>query len=184
MLAMTQGTIWNILGIIGLTPWTQDFFFYFLGPCLLATSCNTGWIDIREIFKILTQDAICYTISRLSRLFHALQTRHGGSLRSRCASCFLGVFFSLFKTVVFYRISRLYFKYIGGAELQRPLWNSKNLTGALTEPKYRQIDGVLVTPSWPVCQNRWENKRIRWICCVTLVIKHIWHLNDCGAVYC
>ena len=50
MLAMTYGTIWNIFGIIGLTPWTQSSFFYFLGPCLLATSRNTGWMDIHENF--------------------------------------------------------------------------------------------------------------------------------------
>ena len=35
-----------------------------------------------------TQEAIGFTVSRLSRLFHALQTRRGGGLRSRSASCF------------------------------------------------------------------------------------------------
>ena len=73
--------------MIGLTPWTQGSFFYFLGPCLLATSRNTGWMDIHEIFRIWTQEAVGYTVSRLSRLFHALQTRRGGGLRSRNASC-------------------------------------------------------------------------------------------------
>ena len=87
ILAMTQGLIWNILGIIGLTPWTQGSFFYFLIPCWLATSRNTGWMDIHEIFRIWTQEAISYTVSRLSRLFHALQTRRGGGLRSRSAFC-------------------------------------------------------------------------------------------------
>ena len=52
MLALTQGTIWNILGIISLTPCTQGSFFYFLCPCLLATSWNTGWMDVHEIFRI------------------------------------------------------------------------------------------------------------------------------------
>ena len=46
ILTMTQGTIWNILGMIGLTPWTQDSFFYFLNLCLLATSRNTGCMDV------------------------------------------------------------------------------------------------------------------------------------------
>ena len=89
MLAMTQGTIWNILEMIGLTPWAQGSFFYFLGPCLLATSRNIGWMDIHEIFRIRTQEAIGYTVSHLSRLFHALQTRRGGGLRSRGASCWI-----------------------------------------------------------------------------------------------
>ena len=87
MLAMTQETIWYILGMISLTPWTQGSFSYFLGPCLLATSRNTGWMDIHEISRIWTQEAIGYTVSRLSRLFHALQTRRGGGLCSRSASC-------------------------------------------------------------------------------------------------
>ena len=77
----------TILGMISLTPWTQGSFFYFLGPCLLATSRNTGWMDIHEIFRIWTQEAIGYTVSRLSRLFHALQTRRGGGLRSRSDFC-------------------------------------------------------------------------------------------------
>ena len=87
MLAMTQGTIGDILGMIGLTPWTRGSFFYFLGSCLLATPRNTGWMDIHEIFRIWTQEPIGYIVSRLSRLFHALQTRRGGSLRSRNTSC-------------------------------------------------------------------------------------------------
>ena len=85
---MRQETLWNMLGMIGLTPWTQDFFFYFLGPCLLAASRNTGRMDIHSIFRIWTQEAIGYTVSRLSRLFHALQTMRGGGLRSRSASCY------------------------------------------------------------------------------------------------
>ena len=60
---MAQGTIWNILGMIGLTPWTQGSFFYFPSPCWLATSRNTGWMDIHEIFRIWTQEAIGYTVS-------------------------------------------------------------------------------------------------------------------------
>ena len=87
MLTMTQGTLWYISGMIGLTPWTQGSFFYFLDSCLLATSRNTGWMDFHEIFRILTQKAIGYTVSRLSRLLPALQTRRGGGLRSRSASC-------------------------------------------------------------------------------------------------
>ena len=75
-------------GMIGLIPWTQVFFFYFLDPCLLVTSRNNGWMDIHEIVRIWTQEAIGYIVSRLSRLFHALQTRRGGGLRSRSAFCF------------------------------------------------------------------------------------------------
>ena len=86
---MTQAKIWNILGKIRLTSWAQGSFFYFLSPCLLATSRNAGWKDIHEIFRIWTQEAIGYTISCLSRLFHALQTRRGGGLPSRSVSCCL-----------------------------------------------------------------------------------------------
>ena len=89
---MIQGTIWNIQGMIALTPWTQGSFFYFLGLCLLTTSRNNGWIDIHEIFRIWKQGAIGYTVSRMNRLFHALQTRRGGGLHARSASCSL-IFF-------------------------------------------------------------------------------------------
>ena len=34
---MTKVTIWNILGVMLLTPWMQDSFFYFLDPRLLET---------------------------------------------------------------------------------------------------------------------------------------------------
>ena len=51
--------------MIGVIPWTQGSFFYFLGPCLLTTSRNTGWMDIHEIYRIWTQEAIYAT------LFHA-----------------------------------------------------------------------------------------------------------------
>ena len=44
---------------------------------------------IHEIVRIWAQEAICYTVSRLSRLFHALQTRLGGGLRSRSASSYI-----------------------------------------------------------------------------------------------
>ena len=81
-----------MLGMIGLTPWAQGSFSYFLDPCLLATSRNTGWVDIHEISWIWTQEAIGYTVSRLSRLFHALQIRRGGGLRSRSDSCFRCIF--------------------------------------------------------------------------------------------
>ena len=65
------------------------FLFHFLGPWLLATSRNTGWMDIHEIFRIWTQEAIGFTVLRLIRLFHSLQTRRGGGLRSRSASCYM-----------------------------------------------------------------------------------------------
>ena len=70
-------------------PLSLGFLFYFLGLCLMATSRNTGWMDIHEIFRIWTQKAIGYTVWRLSRLFLALQTRRGGGLHSRSASCYV-----------------------------------------------------------------------------------------------
>ena len=76
--------------MIAVTPWTQCSFFYFLGLCLLTTSRNNGWIDIHEIFRIWKQGAIGYTVSWMNRLFHALQTRRGGGLLTRIASCSLG----------------------------------------------------------------------------------------------
>ena len=85
---MTQETSWKILVMIGLTPWAQGSFFCFLGPCLLATSRNTGWVDIHEFLRTWTQEALGYTGSCLGRLFYALQTRRDGGLRSRSASCF------------------------------------------------------------------------------------------------
>ena len=103
MLAMTQGTTWIILGVIGLTPSTEGFFFFFSffffffflggggggGGQHHGTSRNTGWMDIHEIFRIWIQEAKGYTASRLSRLFHARQTRRGGGFRSQSASCYI-----------------------------------------------------------------------------------------------
>ena len=40
-------------------------------------------MDIHDIFRIWTREAIGYTVSRLSRLFHDLQTRRSGGLCSR-----------------------------------------------------------------------------------------------------
>ena len=68
-------------------PLDTGFLFYSLGLCLLATSRNTGCMDINEIFRLWIQEAISYTVSGLRRLFHALQTRRGGGLHYRSASC-------------------------------------------------------------------------------------------------
>ena len=46
------------LEMIGLTTWTQGFFFYFPSLSWLKTSRNYGWVDIHEIFRIWTQEAI------------------------------------------------------------------------------------------------------------------------------
>ena len=62
---MTQGKNWKIWGMISLTPWIQDSFFYFLGWCLLTISQNNGWVDIPAIFMIWTQGAAGYIVSRL-----------------------------------------------------------------------------------------------------------------------
>ena len=83
--AMTQGTIWNILGMMRLTFWVQGLCFYFLGPRLRATLWN-GWLDMHELFRIWTQAAVVYTVLCLLRLFHAPQNRRGGGLRSRGAA--------------------------------------------------------------------------------------------------
>ena len=85
--------------MIGLTPRTQDSFFYFLDPWQLATSQNNGWMDIHVIFRIWTQGAIGYTVSRLSRLFHVLQTRHAGGSPSRSASSCI-----YFQQIIFCRL--------------------------------------------------------------------------------
>ena len=87
--AMAHGTIWNSLGMIPSTLWIQDSFIYFLDPRVLATSRSDGWVGITEIIRIWTQVAIDYTVSRLKILLHAPQTRRGGSMRSRSASCFV-----------------------------------------------------------------------------------------------
>ena len=93
ILAMIQETIWKILGIIGLTPWTPGSFFYFLGPCLLATSPNTGWMDSHEIFRIWTQEAIGFSVWRLSRLFHA-KKKQAWQRFELLSECFLFIQFS------------------------------------------------------------------------------------------
>ena len=86
MLAMTQGTIWNILGMIGALGCRAPFSIFWVRVCWQ----HHVMPDIHEIFRIWTQEAIGYTVSRLSRLFHAVQTRRGEGLRSRSASCSLG----------------------------------------------------------------------------------------------
>ena len=75
------------LGDDRLTPWIQDSFLYFLGPCLLTISGNNGSMDIHEIFRIWAQGATGYTVLRLNKLFHTLKIMHGGGLRSCGASC-------------------------------------------------------------------------------------------------
>ena len=43
MSIMAQETIWHILGMMRLNLWKQVSFFYFMGPCLLATSRLGGY---------------------------------------------------------------------------------------------------------------------------------------------
>ena len=54
---MAQGTIWNILAMMRVTPWIQFSFFYFLDT-FLATLWNNGWMDIHGILRIWTHRAI------------------------------------------------------------------------------------------------------------------------------
>ena len=131
MMVITQETIWKILGMVGLIPWTQGSLFYFLDPCLLAASRNTGWMDIPEIFRIWTQEAIGYTVSRrLSRLSHALQTMRGGSLRSRNTSCF--AFFNTLQqgfAYVWWELCLLLFTFYG--KFDHIVWQWKALSSYL-----------------------------------------------------
>ena len=47
---MTQGAIWNIFGMLRLTPWILGRFIYFLDPCLFVILWKNGWTDFHEIF--------------------------------------------------------------------------------------------------------------------------------------
>ena len=51
-LDMRQGKIWNIFGMLRLTPWIRDRFFYFQDPCLLVMLWKNGWMDFHEILMI------------------------------------------------------------------------------------------------------------------------------------
>ena len=47
---MTQGAIWNIFGMLQLTPWILGRFIYFLDPCLFVILWKNGCTDFHEIF--------------------------------------------------------------------------------------------------------------------------------------
>ena len=42
---MTQGAIWNIFGMLRLTPWILGRFIYFLDPCLVVILWKNVWTD-------------------------------------------------------------------------------------------------------------------------------------------
>ena len=45
---MPQGAIWNIFGMLRLTPWILGRFIYFLDPCLFITLWKNGWTDFHD----------------------------------------------------------------------------------------------------------------------------------------
>ena len=47
---LAQGAIWNIFGMLRLTPWMLSRFVYFLGPCLFVISWKNGWTDFHDFF--------------------------------------------------------------------------------------------------------------------------------------
>ena len=65
---MTQGTIWNILGMLYLTPWMQDFFIFWFGVVSNITKTagricwtwhreqlprlSNAWLDFFMLFKL------------------------------------------------------------------------------------------------------------------------------------
>ena len=57
-LDMRQGKIWNIFGMLRLTPWIRDWFFYFQDPYLLVILWKNGWMDFHEIFHDTTQEVL------------------------------------------------------------------------------------------------------------------------------
>ena len=58
---MTQGTIWNILGMTDLTPWIQDSLFYFyVRVCWQHHGMMDGWMFMKFL-RIWTQGAMGYT---------------------------------------------------------------------------------------------------------------------------
>ena len=64
---MRQGKIWNILGMLRLTPLIRDQFFFFQDPCLLVILWKNSWMDFHEIFMIC--QAWCKKY--ISKQFHA-----------------------------------------------------------------------------------------------------------------
>ena len=61
-LHMGQVTNWNILGMLWLTPWIQDWFFHFLDPCLLVM---LGKTDERMFMKLSWNVRVGTRINRL-----------------------------------------------------------------------------------------------------------------------
>ena len=56
-LQMRHETNWKIFGMLLLTPWIQDRFFYFLGPCLFVMLWKNGRADFHEIVMKCRGDA-------------------------------------------------------------------------------------------------------------------------------
>ena len=81
-LNMRQRTIWNILGMLQLTPWIQDRFFFFFWICdcwsYYGKKHANGFLwNFHEIFGA-TQEIISWTVARLTRLSHSLPSRRSG----------------------------------------------------------------------------------------------------------
>ena len=101
--AITERAISGSLEILSLSSCTEVLFLC-LDPCLFETLQNKRWIYCYDILAILPQGAIGQTVSRLTRLFHAPQTRRGGGLRSCNASVWVlcRTSFYNFQTSLFY----------------------------------------------------------------------------------
>ena len=80
-----QGTIWNVLEMLRLTPWTQGICFYFLHLCLLAALPKTVQPICMKFSGYVGPDTtktIGRTLSHLTRLFHGPHT--SGSVMHVC----------------------------------------------------------------------------------------------------
>ena len=78
---LTQGAIWNIFGMLQLTPWILGRFIYFLDPCFFVIFWKYVWMDFRETFvkcQNTTQKIISKTVSYMPRLFHSFPSRRPG----------------------------------------------------------------------------------------------------------
>ena len=53
---LTQGALWNIFGMLRLTPWILGRFIYFLDQCLFVILWKNGWRDFHEFLLNVRHD--------------------------------------------------------------------------------------------------------------------------------
>ena len=78
---MTQGAIWNIFGMLRLTPWILGRFIYVMDPCLFVILWKNGWTDFHEFFKkrqARHKKWLFRLFHYLHRLLHGLPSRRPG----------------------------------------------------------------------------------------------------------